>query len=189
MKLELPSQEYLRMLLRYDPQTGVLLWRKRSVALFGSNGHTAEHTCNKWNSRMAGKPALAAIKGDGYAHGAIDGVHYSSHRVIWKWMTGDDPDEIDHINGVRDDNRWANLRSVSRALNGKNCARHKDNLSGVTGVRYQKRDKLWQAYMIPDGVFIHLGAFKKLEAAIAARKAGEKRQGFHRNHGRTNPAA
>jgi hypothetical protein len=178
------------MLIGYDHQTGVLLWKKRDVSLFKNDGHGAQHTCNKWNSRMAGKEALAAIKGDGYKHGAIEGVHYASHRVIWKWMTGEDPDEVDHIDGDRKNNKWSNLRSVPRAVNGRNLAKAKDNTSGTTGVRYVSKGSLWQAYIMRGRTFMGLGSYKNKDDAIAARKRGEKEYGFHSNHGRnTNPAA
>jgi hypothetical protein len=195
MKRELPSQEYLRMLLDYDHLSGVLRWKKRDVSLFKSGGHTAEHTCNRWNSHMADQEALAAVKGDGYRHGAIDGVHYASHRVIWKWMTGVEPDEVDHIDGDRKNNKWANLRSVPRAVNGRNLTRAKDNTSGTTGVRYVARDATWQAYIMRGRTFINLGSYKNIEDAVRARKQAEKEYGFHANHGReaatedSNPAA
>jgi hypothetical protein len=185
MKRELPSQEHLRMLLDYDHLNGVLRWKKRDLSLFENGGHGAEHNRDKWNARWAGKEALAAIKGDGYKHGAIDGVHYVSHRVIWKWMTGNDPaEDIDHIDGNRKNNKWSNLRSVNRSENLRNAARHKDNSSGTTGVRYVAKGGLWQAYIIRGRTFISLGSYKNKDDAIAARKQGEKEYGFHPNHGR-----
>lgn len=194
MKRKLPSQEYLRVLLDYDHRTGGLLWRKRDISLFENGGHGAAHNRDKWNGRMAGKEALACIKGDGYRHGAIEGVHYASHRVIWKWMTGMDPDEVDHIDGDRKNNKWSNLRSVTRTENGRNSARHKDNTSGVTGVRYNAKNRKWQAYIMQGVRFINLGSHANFEDAVSARKEGERVHGFHKNHGRrtrenSNPAA
>jgi hypothetical protein len=180
------------MLMNYNANTGVLTWKKRDVSLFTGGAHTAEHTCKRWNARMAGEEALGSIKGDGYKHGAIDGVHYASHRVIWKWMTGMDPIEVDHIDGDRQNNKWSNLRSVTRTVNGRNTARHKNNTSGVTGVRYIAKNKKWQAYIMQGVRFIGLGSHAKFDDAVRARKEGEKVHGFHKNHGRvrydSNPA-
>jgi hypothetical protein len=191
MLRKLPSQQELRMLLDYNHQTGVLIWKARNISLFDDGGHGAAHNRDKWNARWAGKEALAAIKGDGYKHGAIEGVHYASHRIIWKWMTGEDPIEVDHIDGDRINNKWSNLRSVTRKVNGRNTAIHKNNTSGTTGVRYVAKGGLWQSYIIRGRTFISLGSYKNKDDAIAARKRGEKEYGFHKNHGRnnSNPAA
>ena len=168
----------------YDRKTGALTWRARDISLFEDGGHGAAHNRDKWNARWAGKEALAAIKGDGYKHGAINGVHCASHRVIWKWMTGEDPIEVDHVDGDRTNNVWSNLRSVTRAANSRNAAKHKDNTSGTTGVRYITKGGLWQAYLYEGGVFVSCGSYKNKADAIVARKRGDKRNGFHSNHGR-----
>jgi hypothetical protein len=180
----LPTQQELRVLMDYDRKTGTLTWKARDISLFNDGGHSAEHNRDKWNARWAGKEALAAVKGDGYKHGAIDGIYYASHRVIWKWVTGDDPIEIDHIDGDRINNKWTNLRSVTRAANGRNMAKRKDNSSGATGVRYIAKGDLWQAYLYEGGVFVSCGSYKDKNDAIAARKRGDKRNDFHKNHGR-----
>lgn len=172
------------MLLNYDHTTGVLTWKKRDISLFTEGGHSAEHSRDKWNARWAGKEAFTAVKGDGYRHGAIYGENFSAHRVIWKWMTGSEPVEVDHIDGVRKNNRWSNLRSVTSETNHRNAARHKDNSSGVTGVRYVAKGGLWQAYLMRGRTFIGFGSYKNKDDAIAARKQGEKKHGFHKNHGR-----
>jgi hypothetical protein len=184
MPKKMPSQKELRMLLDYDRTTGALTWKRRDLSLFTDGGHSAEHSRDKWNARWAGQEAFTAIKGDGYKHGAIYGENFSAHRIIWKWVTGDDPDEIDHVDGVRTNNKWKNLRSVSRSDNLRNSARHKDNTSGTTGVRYIEKGDLWQAYICRDYTFFSLGSYKDKADAIIARKRGEKEYRFHKNHGR-----
>jgi hypothetical protein len=183
---KLPDQGHLRMLLDYDHATGSLTWKKRDISLFTDGGHGIKHNRDKWNARWAGKEAFTAIKGDGYKHGAINGINFSAHRVAWKWMTGVDPIEIDHIDGDRKNNKWSNLRSVTRKENGRNAARHVDNSSGTTGVRYVAKGDLWQSYIIRGRTFINLGSYKNIEDAITARKDGEKKYGFHPHHGRKN---
>ena len=183
---KLPSQQELRMLLNYDHQTGMLTWRKRDISLFDDGGHGAAHNRDKWNGRWAGKEAFTARHGAGYRHGAINGKPLLAHRVIWKWMTGIDPVEVDHTNGTRADNRWSNLRSVPHSENMRNAARHKDNSSGIRGVRLVNRKnwKGWQAFIYNNSKFISLGSFENIDDAVAARKQGEIKYGYHKNHGR-----
>lgn len=183
MLRKLPSQKELLLLLRYEPKTGMLYWRKRLIGLFGDGGHGAAHNRDKWNARWAGEEAFTAVKSDGYRHGAIYGVHYSSHRVIWKMVTGEDPIEIDHIDGDRKNNRWNNLRNVPRKLNRRNVARHRDNNSGVTGVRRTNRGT-WQAFIAVDYKTICLGSSQVFAEAVKMRKDAEIKYGYHPNHGR-----
>ena len=111
-----PDTEILHSLMRYDPETGLLYWKARTSEHFQNGGHLAAHNVAKWNGKHAGKEAFTATKGDGYKHGALFGQNYSAHRIIWKMVHGEDADRIDHINGVRADNRLLNLRSVSTAI-------------------------------------------------------------------------
>jgi hypothetical protein len=94
------------------------------------------------------------------------------------------PDELDHINGDKGDNRIVNLREVTRAENNKNKSRYKQNSSGFTGVGWHKVTKKWAAKIRVDGRDYHLGVFASIEAAKEARAAAEKHYGFHENHGR-----
>jgi len=183
MPRELPSQEDLLLLLEYDQSEGTLRWRKRPLALFSDGGITARHSRDIWNGRFAGKAALTAVRGDGYRHGAIHGVYYISHRVIWKMMTGEDPIEIDHIDGDRKNNRWNNLRNIPSKLNKRNAARHADNRSGVTGVRRTNRGG-WQAFITVDYKMICIGSSNSFDEAVKMRKDAEVKYGFHANHGR-----
>ena len=104
--------------------------------------------------------------------------------MAWLLMTGSQADgEIDHINCVRDDNRFSNLRVVSTRDNAHNKARNIRNKSGVNGVRWHKRDKCWQAHIGVDRTFKHLGSFASLEEAAAARAAANVEYGFTERHG------
>jgi len=178
-----PDRERLMSILEYNPETGGLTWKPRFLADFNDGGHQAAHNVAKWNGKHAGKPAFTATKGDGYKHGAIFGRNYTAHRVIWKMVHGVEAEDIDHINGVRSDNRLENLRSVPRSINGKNISRQARHTTPGTGVRKNNRGK-WQAYILADGKFISLGCHDTPEAALAIRKAAEVAYGFHPNHGR-----
>lgn len=103
---------------------------------------------------------------------AIDGRQFNEHQIIWYMMTGqlstrDMP--IDHINGVRDDNRWCNLRMVPRKVN--NWNRRPRCETGHIGVRKQRGR--YQAFIGCRENFRHLGTFDTIEEAAGARKRAE----------------
>lgn len=175
----LPERDTLLQLLSYDPETGKLFWCERPVEMFPSR-----RSAGRWNTLYAGQEAFTGVHLTGYRQGRIDGERYKAHRVIWKMMTGEDPGEIDHINGDRADNSWANLREVERLENSRNRARHYGNTSGVCGVMWHKAGQKWLAKIGVGYAQIHLGVFDTFEEAVAARKAAEAEHGFHENHGR-----
>ncbi|MCZ7856007.1 HNH endonuclease [Agrobacterium salinitolerans] len=170
----LPSQEALRQLLRYEPETGRLFWLERPVRR--PNDVT-------WNKKFSGKQAFTSKSKDGYHKGGINDVRVYAHRVIWKMETGCEPEFIDHENGDRSDNRWANLRSVRKTENSRNARKSSRNSSGVIGVHKHKTK--WVAE-INDGIGqrVYLGIFNTIEEAAGARKVAEKQFGYHENHGR-----
>jgi len=108
-KLPLPPVDVVRAQFTYDPDTGVLTRKK---------------------GRTSRKP-----NGSGYLTTAVGETRYVTHRLIWLWMTGDDPGEadVDHENRVRHDNRWNNLRILNRSGNNANkpAARGKTLPKGV----------------------------------------------------------
>lgn len=179
------NPEILRQLLRYEPETGKLYWLSRPQSMFPS-----ERTWKSWNTRCAGGPALEFTMDNGYLIGGILGKTYLAHRVIWALVHGAWPSaEVDHINGVRNDNRIANLRAVTRTENGRNVCRRKNNTSGVTGVSFDNERNKWCARIRVNYRVCMLGRFDTFDAAVAARRAAEQRYGFHENHGREKAAA
>lgn len=183
-KEKLPPQEVLLSLLHYDPETGSLTWKERPLSFFSDGKQSAEHNCNAWNKKLAGKPALNCLR-EGYLRGRLLGEYVYSHRVIWKMMTGDEPDMIDHISGMRSDNRWRNLREADASVNAMNSGIRSDNKSGVVGVTWEPRfGGKWIAQIFIDKRRIFIGHFDRMEDAIRARKAAERQYGFHPNHGR-----
>jgi len=98
-------------------------------------------------------------------------------------MTGSLPSqEVDHLNHVRDDNRWANLRQASRKQNCKNKGRYANSSKIYPGVAWSERAKKWIATIWSDGKQTHIGTFTGPDEAILARKHAEKAHGFHINH-------
>jgi len=113
---------------------------------------------------------------------------FRAHRIIYALgnqvdLTGG---EIDHINGVRDDNRLENLRIVSVKDNAQNRKRSKLNTTGRTGVVFRDRipKRKWEARIVVDQKQKHLGCYESLDEAAAARKEAEVKYGFHENHDR-----
>ena len=177
------TPELLRQLLRYEPETGKLFWKPRTVDLF------KDMRCfNSWTARFSGKEALTARNTKGYYVGTILGNDYSAHRAAWTlyhgfWPVGD----IDHINGNPSDNRASNLRDVSRTENCKNAKISTNNKSGVTGVSYWRRGNKWRVQIKSENKVIHIGYYKNFQDAVTARRQSEADYGFHSNHGRIGP--
>lgn len=179
----LPSQEALRQLLDYDPETGALTWRERAESMFSS---AKDHglAAKRWNGKNCGRLALNIDHGNGYLRGDIWGERFYAHRVVWKMMTGEEPLFIDHINGIRSDNRFCNLRVVTREENSRNAAKPSTNTSGEIGVSLRRDTGKWLSYIGDGKERIRIGEFATRDDAVAARKAAERRLGYHENHGR-----
>jgi len=175
--LPLPDRDYLLKRLRYEADTGKLFWLPKAVSEFFN-----PLAAKTWNARFAGQEALNTANGRGYMWGRLDYNRYAAHRVIWKMMTDEEPIEVDHINGIRSDNRFVNLRSVSASENRKNMRLSRYNKSGVSGVAETKDG--WTAKININGNPIWLGLHPTKAEAVAARVAAERVAGFHPNHGR-----
>lgn len=163
-KTESLTQKRLKEVLHYDFETGLFTWsmtRTRAV-----------------QGRVAG-----SIDGHGYRIICIDGVRHSAHRLAWLYVYGFYPQEVDHQNHDRSDNRMMNLRPTDRSGNGKNISMPLNNNSGVVGVSWSKRlgkrrDK-WEVRAC--GKF--LGYFDDFFEAVCKRKSAERQMNFHPNHG------
>jgi hypothetical protein len=95
------------------------------------------------------------------------------------WPSGD----IDHINGDRSDNRWVNLRDVSKSKNARNAKQNSRNKSGFNGVSWCHHKKRWIAHIGLLGRFVVLGRFLTKEEAIKARRAADIEHEFSPRHG------
>lgn len=149
----------LRELLHYEPLTGVF------TALI------------KRSNTKVGVP-LGSVS-NGYLLIRLDYVLYKAHRLAWLYMTGEWPEhQLDHINGVRSDNRFANLRSVTNAMNCQNQrGPRSNNRSGFLGVCWHMRARKWVAQIQVDGAHHYLGLFETQELAHAAYL--EAKRGMH----------
>lgn len=105
-------------------------------------------------------------------------------------MTGEFPEgQIDHVNQIKTDNRFENLREVTNTINHQNIQLQKNNKSGVHGVGFHKTTKKWRACIKVNGKLIHLGLYSEKDLAIKARKEAEVKYKFHKNHGNKRPVS
>ena len=180
-KPDLPTIEMLHKLLICDAGAGTLYWKERTSNLFANK---SVHACKRWNTMFAHKKAFTADQ-CGYRIGSIFDRLFKAHRVIWamhyrEWPCG----EIDHINHDRADNGITNLRVVTSRENGMNKSMLKNNVSGYTGVNYDKKAGKWRASIMVNGKTKHLPVSRCLTQAVIARKLAEQEYGFHHNHGK-----
>lgn len=160
--MELITADLVRHLLNYDPKTGIFVWRER------------EDAKKAWIARFSGKQT-GCLNVYGYLVIKICGQAAPSHRLAWLYVYGRWPDhEIDHINGVKTDNRIINLRDVSRSENQQNLSYPQSNSrSGIRGV--VQRGNKWLAVIMLNQKQIYLGQFcTKDEAAAAYETAKTK---------------
>lgn len=175
------SFEQLTKLVKYDPETGDFSWIRRTPDMLSEWGIKIGNA-DGWNTRYLGSP-VGTILANGYVHTRVLGRSYKLHRLAWIMSHGEWPDEVDHINGVRSDNRLINLRNVSRLENMKNKRPYKANSSGVTGISWHKTTQKWIAKIRVNRKDYHIGIFDEIADAALARKQFEATFGFHKNHG------
>jgi hypothetical protein len=165
-----PTQKNLKRFCHYDPNTGVF----RRIARLTWKGNIVQ--CDTAPS----KPSSY-----GYYQINIFGRPYAVHRLIFLYMTGSFPKhDVDHINGDRTDNRWLNLRQVTRRENMMNVGVRSNSTTRVTGVSRRKDTGKYVAYIDVAGKRTRLGEFPTLHEAAAARASASGMHGFHENHGR-----
>ncbi len=150
----------LRELLHYDPDSVVFSWRASG------------------KGRKTPGCAAGAVHGNGYRSINIQRRYYSAHRLVFLYMLGRLPDpsmRVDHVNGIRDDNRWCNLREVTNSENMQNQKRPmRTNKVGLLGVTQAPSGK-FRAHIFLNGKGKSLGTFITAEAAheayVAAKRA------------------
>jgi hypothetical protein len=183
MENSLPSPEELRQLLRYEPETGKLFWRRRSENFFPEGKYGAKRNAAIWNTRHAGKE-VSTVGLSGYIILAIYNKSYKAHRVAWAIHYDEWPnDQIDHINQNRRDNRICNLRIVTNKENAMNRTIQTNNKSGVVGVSWHKQRNKWIVRIASPDKYLYLGLFSNFADAVECRKEAERKYGYHPNHG------
>ena len=144
------TQDRLKEVLTYDPDTGIFTSNKSS----------------KYCNKSFGDRVGTVHKTKGYRYLTIDRKTYREQRMAFLYMTGALPTgQVDHINQIKDDNRWSNLRDVSSAENCWNRPKYANNRSGYTGVVWNKKCNKWQVLCRSKGVQKFLGLFDDVHKA------------------------
>lgn len=146
-----PDIEEIKRVLAYDPATGIVRWRR------------------PYGGRYCGQIAGAQCK-RGYISINFRGVSLQAHRIAWALQTGNWPaGEIDHIDHDPSNNRWSNLRDVSRSVNHQNRIRARANSrTGLLGARYCPRSKNFFSEIKVGGKYVYLGTYRTAQEAHAA---------------------
>ena len=155
-KEALITQEYLKSILEYNPETGDFTWKIKT---------------------KNGKKHIGDIAGyldkKGYISIQINGIGYLAHRLAWFYMTGNWPiHEIDHKNRIRNNNRIENLRDVTRTINGHNQGMFITNTTGFKGVYLCKNGKYRAGISLNDKI-MWLGTFFTPEEASVAYESAK----------------
>lgn len=139
--------EELRENIHYDPDTGFFTWKR-----------------SKYQPYRIGTRAGSRMS-HGYRRIFIGEKNVTEHRLAWFYMTGEWPKRhIDHINGDRADNRFSNLRDVSRSTNLHNVARaNKNAVSKYRGVSFAQG--AWTMQIMVDGKRVRVPGFSTEEDA------------------------
>jgi hypothetical protein len=142
----------LRELLHYDPDTGIFTRKVRT-----------SHRINVGDK-------AGSLRPDGYLKISLHHKAFLSHRLAWLYMTGEWPEhQIDHINGVRTDNRFVNLRDVTPTHNQQNqrVAHVRNKSCGLLGVTLARNNK-WQAQICVNKRQTFIGLFDTPQEASEA---------------------
>lgn len=145
------AADRLRELLSYDEHSGQFNW-------LVSRGKAA-----------AGDVAGCVNRG-GYIEIRIERKTYLAHRLAFVWVTGELPSgEVDHIDGLRANNSFANLRAVSSVINHQNQRKaHRSSKTGLLGVSWKASKGRYRASIDVEGRKLHLGYFRDKDAAHVA---------------------
>lgn len=146
------TADELRAAVSYDPETGVFTWR------------------NPASRRVRSGSPAGSVTGYGYLSIRINKRAYLAHRLAWLYVHGNWPaSEIDHVNGIRTDNRIVNLRDVPGNVNRQNVRRPKRTCkSGVLGVVWSERYQKWEAKLTVNHKNRYIGRFDDKQEAHAA---------------------
>jgi hypothetical protein len=133
--------DHARRVLEYFPETGEIIRKVSTSARVKVGDHAG------------------SINSKGYLTLRLNGVHVLAHRVAWVIYHGKQPIELDHINGIRNDNRIANLRECNKSEQAVNKELYKSNTSGIKGVHWVSKSNNWQARIQKSNKRINLGRF------------------------------
>lgn len=144
--------ELLKRFISYDPISGIF---------------TRHTLCNADRNYILGQ--LINTDSGGYIIFSVLGESYLAHRLAFVFMGLEMPEIVDHINRVRDDNRWKNLRPCDRFVNAQNRSKPANNQSGCEGVIFDKIRGKFRTYIRFNGERYTAGRFTSFEDAVNAK--------------------
>ena len=146
-----------------------MLTQAELQSLFDYNQETGIFTRKLSTSNVKSGTVAGYKNNDGYIKISINYKSYLAHRLAWIYVYGKLSKEcIDHINGIKDDNRISNLREASRQENNFNRKKSTKSSSDYKGVTWNKRDKKWRAQCTFNKKVIQIGSFDNAEKASEA---------------------
>jgi len=151
------SRDELHKLFRYYGETGLLHWRE-------SPGH-----------RVKAGAVAGRINARGYRRIKLGGTEYGAHRIIFKMLCDQEPDEIDHIDGDTGNNRIGNLRAATHSGNQRNQKRKSTNTSGEPCIR--RHCGKWEVRVC----HIYYGRYATIPEAVIARDKTRRELGGFTN--------
>lgn len=156
------TQKELKDNLKYNKDSGVFIRKKSNT------------------NRVNIGDIAGTLSNNGYISITINGRRYQAHQLAWLYEYGVFPDKcIDHINRVKTDNRFCNLRNIDRWKNNVNKDLQKNNKTGYVGVNFIQKSNKYHARIKIHNKNIHLGYFDKIDDAITVRKRAEKKYFFN----------
>lgn len=147
----------LSALLRYDADSGKFFW-----------------LCNRGRAKVGKEAGMRWSTG--YVKVTVFGKHYLAHRLAWLFCHGEFPSfDIDHVNGIKTDNRITNLRPALPFENQQNQRANKKSKTKIRGVFPSSTPNKWDVRIRHLGKYIYLGCYNSIDEAVAARLAAEKK--------------
>lgn len=176
------TQDILKELIHYDPDTGIFNWKERDIRWFGN-----KQAHSRWNKRYTNTESghILSIRNKNYRYIRINYKAYLAHRLAFFYMTGEWPTEIDHDDQDSLNNKWENLKEVSHQQNSKNRTLRINNKTGVNGVSFCNTTNKYIAHIVDEtGHHKTLGRSPDIHEMISLRKKAETKYNYHPNHGR-----
>lgn len=151
MTNDILTQNELKSILHYNPETGLFTWLIS-------------------NSKRVKVGDVAGSLSNGYVLICFNKKNYLGHRLAWLYMMGAWPkDQIDHVNGIKNDNHWCNVREATVEENQQNRKNAKKNsASSLLGVSWHKKANKWQVYISANKKSKYLGLFENKQEAYEA---------------------
>ena len=144
------------------------------------NKETGKFYRNRTSGGRKKGSKAGAIDSKGYLQIRVKGRLYLAHRLAWLYVKGYWPENIiDHIDRNPKNNKWCNLREVSKQCNIRNCNIRKDSTSGVTGVSYNKYINKYSAYICVNKKHKVIGYYEDFKEAVMMRWKEEVRVGWN----------